>query len=185
MQRVLSMLRRVQCCLLSSRSVQLTAAQQGIQADGLRPPLNLGVRPQKHSRSSMKGSCACRAVTYLAGDPIQLVNCHCNLCRSINGSAFSSYVVAKSDTVHFSGKQALSSYPITEKSTKHFCSKCGTPMFNSNLSTYPSLTMLYLGTVAESNNLSPSINIFCSSKLPWVDAIGNQHSFTEAPKRGA
>ncbi|MGH2509418.1 MAG: GFA family protein, partial [Ktedonobacteraceae bacterium] len=61
----------------------------------------------------MKGSCACGNVTYRCNDPVQVVNCHCTLCRSINGSAFSTYVVAKADTVEISGQNHLETYAVT------------------------------------------------------------------------
>ena len=133
----------------------------------------------------MEGSCACGTITYRAGEPLQFVNCHCNLCRSINGSAFSSYVVEKADAVDFSGSEELQGYTATDRSTKHFCSKCGTPIYNSNPATYPGLVMLYLGTLADARELKPGINIFCSRKLSWVDGLASQPSFPEAPQRGA
>ena len=133
----------------------------------------------------MNGSCACGKVTYRCADPVQIVNCHCTLCRSINGVAFSSYVVAMADAVEFSGQANLSTYVATEASTKHFCSACGTPVYNSNPSGYPGMFMIYLGTVAKAASLVPRINIFCRSKLDWVDTLSEQHCFSGAPQRGA
>jgi hypothetical protein len=132
----------------------------------------------------MEGSCACKTITFRAGEPLQFVNCHCNLCRKINGSAFSSYVVAKADAVDFSGSEELQCYTATDCSTKHFCSKCGTPIYNSNPITYPGLVMLYLGTLANAQELKPGINIFCSSKLDWVDGLASQPSYPESPQSG-
>ena len=102
----------------------------------------------------------------------------------MNGSAFSSYVVVKAETLELSGREFLSSYAVTDRSTKHFCTQCGTPIFNANPHTYPGLSMLYLGALTEGEKLSPGINIFCLSKCSWVDHIAEQQSFQEAPQRG-
>jgi hypothetical protein len=133
----------------------------------------------------MEGSCACGSVTYHSGNVIQFVNCHCNLCRRINGAAFSSYVVVKADTLEISDSGSLSGHTVSERTTKYFCTKCGTPLYNSNPGTYPGLAMLYLGTLANAAEIAPGINIFCSSKLDWVDQLTAQRSFSEAPHRGA
>jgi hypothetical protein len=44
--------------------------------------------------ASIEGQCNCGAVRYTTNGEVQIiVNCHCNMCRSINGAAFSTYVV--------------------------------------------------------------------------------------------
>lgn len=133
----------------------------------------------------MNGSCACGKVTYRCGEPVQVVNCHCTLCRAINGSAFSSYVVVKTDAVELSGRDNLSTYMATGKATKHFCSDCGTPIFNANLASYPGVSMFYLGSVRDPAGYVPVINIFCRSKLDWVDTLSQQRGFSGVPHREA
>ncbi|MEO8673572.1 MAG: GFA family protein [Tahibacter sp.] len=132
----------------------------------------------------MNGSCACGSVTFRAGDALQFVNCHCTLCRGLNGSAFSSYVVVREDSFVVAGSDALCSHTVTDRTTKFFCGKCGTPICNANPTTYPGLRMLYLGTLANASELRPGMNIFCSSKLDWVDSMASLHGFAEAPTRG-
>ncbi len=133
----------------------------------------------------MNGSCACGKVTYRCGDPVQVVSCHCTLCRSINGGAFSSYIVVMADAVEVSGQTYLSAYTATDSSTKHFCSACGTPIYNSNPAGYPGMSMFYLGTAEEPAGFVPRINIFCRSKLEWVDTPSEQRCFSGPPQRGA
>lgn len=133
----------------------------------------------------MNGSCACGKVTYRCADPVQVVNCHCTLCRSINGSAFSSYIVVMADAVALSGHNCLSTYTAADKATRHFCSACGTPVYNANPSGYPGMFMFYLGTVLEPAGFVPRINIFCRSKLELVDTLSEQRCFSGAPQREA
>ncbi len=130
----------------------------------------------------MQGGCVCGAVRYTAGEALSLVNCHCRMCRSINGGAFSSYVVVRSDGFTASG-DTLAEIQVGDSAIKHFCRHCGTPVFNTNPGRYPGLTMLYLGTVEGHESLEPSVNIYCSSKLAWVDALVGLPSFDEGRQR--
>ena len=42
----------------------------------------------------MEGRCLCEHIHFsVSDDAVTVVNCHCNLCRKMNGSAFSTYVV--------------------------------------------------------------------------------------------
>ncbi len=60
------------------------------------------------------GSCNCGNVQFkVDGDVKRIVNCHCNLCRKMNGSAFSTYVVVlESDFKLTSG--SLSFFDVSE-----------------------------------------------------------------------
>lgn len=41
--------------------------------------------------------------------------------------------------------------------------------------------MLYLGLLEDTINLQPTINIFCESKLDWVDALSLIESVDTGP----
>jgi hypothetical protein len=133
------------------------------------------------------GSCKCGQVQYeMSGEALQVVACHCRMCRNMTGAPLSSYVVVKEK--HFtvtSGHEVLASYAVSERTKRHFCVTCGTPIFNSNPHTYKGLAMLYLGTVADHENLVPALSIFCENKLPWVNIHESGKSFPQAPAQGA
>ena len=133
------------------------------------------------------GSCHCGKVQYaLRGDIVSVVNCHCGLCRSLSGTAFTSYVVVRELNFRVEqGQQFLASYAATPKATKHFCIACGTPLFNTNPIDYPSLVMVYLGTAAATAELTPRVNVYRESMLPWVDKLEGIKSFSQAAVRGA
>lgn len=133
----------------------------------------------------MNGSCKCGAVTYSSDAPLRLVNCHCNLCRSINGSAFSTYFVTPLAALKVVGDTTqLAEFSVSDHGIKHFCRRCGTPLYNTNSAKYPQLAMIYFGTAADHQSHEAEVNVFCSSKLDWVDDIAELHSFPEAPQRG-
>jgi len=106
------------------------------------------------------------------------------MCRSLNGGAFSSYVVIRQPDLVIDEKESLRNYQVTEKAEHHFCGMCGTPIFNIN-TLYPNLAMLYLGTLQPSVDLAPRVNVWCESKLPWIDTIESIKSFPQAVVRGA
>ena len=122
---------------------------------------------------SLSGSCSCGTVKFeAAADLRRLVNCHCNMCRKMNGSAFSSYAVIPHKVLALSGEENVAEYQVTKGATKHFCKKCGTPLFNTNVK-YPGVRMLYLGSLEGSAIDAPSVNVFCESMLGWVEDIGS------------
>jgi hypothetical protein len=124
-------------------------------------------------KPSLNGACSCASVKYHAdADFRRVVNCHCKLCRKMNGSAFSSYAVIPRKFLMLSGDENLAEYQVTEAARKHFCRNCGTPLFNSN-EKYPGACMIYLGSLEESANHSPSLSVFCESMLGWVEDIGS------------
>ena len=133
------------------------------------------------------GRCICGQVKYSVSGPVlQVVACHCTLCRRMSGSAFSSYVVVKEQDFSVDhGKEGLTSYEVTDRTTRHFCAKCGTPVFNLNPTMYAGLAMLYLGTLEGHEDNAPRINIFCESKLPSVTTNEQSKSFPQTPRRDA
>jgi hypothetical protein len=123
--------------------------------------------------SGVSGACTCGSIKYHANaDLRRIVNCHCNMCRKMNGSAFSSYAVIPRKLLVVSGDENLAAYQVTNSARKHFCRECGTPIFNTN-EKYPGACMIYLGTLDGSGSHLPSLNIFSESMLGWVDSIGS------------
>lgn len=118
----------------------------------------------------IEGNCACGAIRYRADTDIKnVVNCHCAQCRSMNGSAYSTYAALPESELQLEGEVA--SYAVTVDATKHFCPHCGTPIFNTNRR-YPGACMLYLGTLKDAPAHPPSSNVFCESKLDWTQHLG-------------
>jgi len=126
-----------------------------------------------------KGSCHCGGIEYqLNSEIMKVVNCHCNFCRSHSGSAFSTYAALPYSSLEItSGKENLKVYHVKD-AKKHFCSSCGTPMFNTNKK-YPGACMIYLGTLKESKDIAPMVNVWCESKLSWLDSLSSVNSIEQ------
>ncbi len=118
----------------------------------------------------LSGGCSCGAVRYAVnGDVRSIVNCHCSMCRKMNGSAFSTYVAVSDNNFEILNGD-LESYKVSENAEKNFCGKCGTPVFNSSLN-YAGLTILHLGTIDDELNLEPQVSIYCESRLNWLGKL--------------
>lgn len=125
------------------------------------------------------GSCLCGEVKYkLNSEIMKVVNCHCNFCRSHSGAAFSTYAALPHASLEITkGQEKLSHFPMSD-GKKHFCSQCGTPIFNLNKK-YPGACMVYLGTLRKARDLTPTINVWCESKLAWVDTVSSIRSLAQ------
>lgn len=118
----------------------------------------------------MEGSCNCKRVSFTTSSNIRaIVNCHCKLCRKMNGSAFSTYVAVEDDGFSLNSG-SLKTIQVSENASKNICEHCGTPIFNQNPK-LPGLTILYLGSIDSTSELVPAINIYCESQLHWATNI--------------
>jgi len=128
--------------------------------------------------SKLTGSCNCGAIKYeVAGNVRSIVNCHCKMCRKMNGSAFSTYVaVSEEDFALLSGN--LKKRNVSDNAQKHFCGECGTPIYNSNPK-YAGLTILHLGSLDDSLSLEPKVNIYCESRLEWLGNLSEIESLEQ------
>lgn len=130
------------------------------------------------------GSCDCGAVQYELTAPVKLVvNCHCNCCRKRNGSSYSTYcVVSQGDLRIVRGHEFLKTYEISEGGKKLFCFTCGSALYKIN-PRYPGMLMVLYGSLSNNTNLTPSVNVYIESKLPWVESISSIKSFEKAIAR--
>ena len=117
----------------------------------------------------LSGNCGCGCVKFeIKAFKANVVNCHCNTCRNLNGCSFSTYfVVSEKGFSIIEGEKSLSKFSVSENAVKHFCKNCGTPIYNQNLK-YPNLRMVHLGAINLKEEIKPNVNIFCQSKFSWV-----------------
>lgn len=129
------------------------------------------------SETSVSGGCHCGAVALEIAAPIRtVVNCHCTMCRLMNGSAFSTYVVVPREALSLAGSENLGVHSPTPRACKHFCGKCGTPVFNIN-DRYTGLRMVYLGAVHAPEAPPPEFNVYCESELEWIAKLDGIRRF--------
>ncbi len=129
------------------------------------------------------GSCACGSVEYQLNSKIKnVVNCHCDMCKSHNGSSFSTYTVLPFKSMEITkGKNFINEYSAgTGK--KRFCKKCGTPLYNTS-EKYPGACMVFLGTLSSPADYVPKVNVWCESQLSWVGSVSGITSLPRGVER--
>jgi len=130
----------------------------------------------------IEGGCNCGSVRYkLAGTPVITAQCHCRNCQRQSGSAFSVNLVVRQSEVETTGelttfvdRDTLSGNPVYRR----FCGTCGSPIF-SDLSDSKGMTIIKLGTLDDPAAFAPTVSVWTSTKLPWVELPDGQHSFVQ------
>ncbi|WP_038177889.1 GFA family protein [Vibrio rhizosphaerae] len=124
------------------------------------------------------GSCKCGEIQFqLTGDIKKVVNCHCNQCRKMNSMPVSTYgVVLENEFALTTGE--LSAFTLKENAVKHFCGHCGTAIYNKN-PRLPGLALVYLYSLDSDHLPEPQVNVFCESKLNWLDNLGEIPNFEQ------
>jgi hypothetical protein len=120
---------------------------------------------------NVEGKCHCGLITFEAEiDPNAVRICHCTDCQTITGSAYRANVQAtaakfllRSGTPKIYIKTADSG----NKRAHAFCANCGTPIYASD-PYEPRFYSLRIGTLKQRATLLPTLQIWCSSALPWV-----------------
>ena len=133
---------------------------------------------------SMTGSCLCGAVKYVTSSEFDMVgNCHCNICKKITGSVFEAFaVIAQESFTLLAGEDSLVEYKISPKVKKYFCGTCGTPVFNQHRLA-PGKLIVHVGTLDDPTGVTPTLNLYCESMLPWVAEIMSLKNFDQGFSR--
>lgn len=116
----------------------------------------------------MKAQCHCGNVQYTLGEEVaSFVNCHCTMCRRINGSAFTSWVSFPISNCSLDcGEDSLEKYVVTKNVTSHFCKNCGTRMLLLD-KRYPTFFNFNAGVIDNLKRHKPTLDLFFSHKADW------------------
>lgn len=115
------------------------------------------------------GRCLCGGIEYQYSQAItELAICHCQQCKQGQGTPFVSN--APIEAAHFTiskGEHLLKSYFSSPNKRRVFCETCGSPMFSARTD-LPSTIRLRVGTISQGHIPTPSYEIYCESKSPWI-----------------
>lgn len=128
----------------------------------------------------IEGGCNCGAVRYrIEGEPMVVAQCHCHNCQRQSGSAFSVNLLVKVTNLTTSGdlttyvdKDTMSGAPNLRK----FCGVCGSPIL-CEFSNGSGMVIVKAGTLDNPAAFPPSISVWTSRILPWVQLAEGQHTF--------
>jgi len=119
----------------------------------------------------LKGRCACGQVTYqMSSKPIIVHCCHCSECQKQTGSAYVLNAIIETDRVEFDGPVVEHTLPTPSGKGQVItrCANCGAAVFSSYLVRLGKLRYIRVGTLDDPSECPPDVQIFTSSKQPWV-----------------
>ena len=121
------------------------------------------------------GGCHCGAVRYQAGiNPDRVVICHCTDCQIVSGSAFRTVVQAKAEDFKLlqgSPKIYIKTGESGNRRALAFCADCGSHVYATNAEPPHDLYGLRVGTIDQRAQLRPALQVWCQSKLDWLDNL--------------
>lgn len=117
-----------------------------------------------------KGSCLCGQITYeIHGELVDVLNCHCSMCRKFHGAAFRTRAAVRAADFHWlTGEHLLTHYESSPGEHKTFCSVCGSSMvtrFDGDKKWYG----FPLGSLDTDPGVKPARHIYVGWKAPWYD----------------
>lgn len=121
--------------------------------------------------NELSGACGCGQLVYrLSSEPMFVHCCHCKECQRQTGSAYVLNAIIEADRVTWTGNttQHTLQTPSGKGQVITRCANCGTAVFSSYLVRLGKLKYIRVGTLNEPELYPPDVQIFTSSKQPWV-----------------
>lgn len=115
---------------------------------------------------NFSGGCQCGDVHYeVAGGPVRMILCHCDMCRHQTGSPLPGFISVPADRVVWTGN--ATEYRSSSIAKRGFCNKCGTPLF------YRHNDFDTIGLTAGTANLdfTPTTAYYPEERAPWLDFL--------------
>jgi hypothetical protein len=141
-------------------------------------------RPQVVPREGVtEGSCLCGDVAYeIRGEPMRMINCHCERCRLGRGAAHATNVFYKVDAFRFTrGESGVREYKVPDAKfhTVAFCSRCGSKV--PRISAERGIVVVPAGSLDTDPGIRPMAHIFVANKAPWFDITDTLPQFAQMP----
>ena len=133
--------------------------------------------------ATLEGKCNCGGVTYeVTGDPLLIYVCHCGNCRRRSGSAFGIGLVVSTDNLNVTGDRGGGGgvSDAGNKNPVYRCAVCGNVIYGLGAYT-PGLAKLMPGTLSDTVEVEPDVQIWTSSAQKWVAIPSEVLQYTEQP----
>lgn len=133
--------------------------------------------------ADITGGCLCGRVRYtVTADPAFAGICHCRNCQKYTGSSFEPVLAFPSASVSVQGE--LKTYQDKGDSGqavyRRFCPNCGSGVL-ADVEVMPGTSLILVGTLDDTSQFKPVMEIFCDSAQPWVHAGGERQRFPRMP----
>ena len=128
-----------------------------------------------------RGGCVCRSIRYeVDGPPVIIAHCHCENCQRGSGAGHSTGAMFSSSTLQIIG--TATEYVLKSENgnavTRIFCPVCGSQILGRN-SAMDGFVTIGLGTLDDSDGLTPQVAIFARNRKSW-DLADPQVTYFEA-----
>jgi hypothetical protein len=128
-----------------------------------------------------EGRCLCGALRYeISGPFIDMVHCHCSMCRKHHGTPFATWVAAPVAGFRWLGdSSSLVRYKSSERGHRDFCRICGSvaPMVEEAMG----MVIAPAGNLDGDPGIRPSKHMFVGSKAGWYAITDELPQFEEYP----
>ena len=123
------------------------------------------------------GSCHCEHITFISeAEPARTVICHCRDCQVMSGGPYRSIVPSDEDAFQLlSGELTIYNKVGDSGNARElaFCNRCGSHIYATSKAN-PEIAVarsfgLRTGVLAEAAEFVPMFQVWCDSRLPWVD----------------
>jgi len=128
------------------------------------------------------GSCACGKVAYEA-DQLDgpVVHCHCDTCRKVHASAFSSTARVRRDHYRWlQGHALIRNFESSRGKRRHFCRSCGTHLIAEW--SLLDFVILRMGAVDTDPKSLPSMHIWYARSPAWLRYGEELPHYSQGPK---
>jgi hypothetical protein len=127
------------------------------------------------------GRCLCGALRYQIDGPfVDMVHCHCSMCRKHHGAPFATWAVAPLSGFRWVGDTStLASYKSSEKGHREFCRVCGSvaPLLDTAIG----LAIAPAGNLVDDPGIRPTKHMFVASKAGWYTITDTLPQYEEYP----
>jgi len=127
------------------------------------------------------GRCLCGALRYQIDGPfVDMLHCHCSMCRKHHGTPFATWVAAASSGFRWLGDTStLASYPSSERGHRNFCRVCGSvaPLVDEGMG----LVIAPAGNLEGDPGIRPTKHMFVGSKAGWYTITDELSQYEEYP----
>lgn len=136
---------------------------------------------------TLRGGCRCGAVRYRIShsELPRIYCCHCLLCQSSSGSAFSEQAIVPTSSLEAFGP--ILDYRFVQLSGgeghHRLCAQCYTRLWSTN-DVYPGFAFVRAGTLERSSELVAAAHMWAKRKQPWITIAPDVPQWPESPPPG-
>jgi hypothetical protein len=120
-------------------------------------------------KTPFTGGCQCGAVRYEGNaEPVVSGYCHCTRCQKLSGTAFATVLAVPTESLKIRGRVTYyeSKADSGNMTRNGFCAICGSRLLGGTTQ-MPELTAIMAGSLDDSRELLPMMNIYAEKTQPW------------------